>query len=80
MNLMQGRRPNKRPKVLKQFFIPLPPPNSPAAKAIDQGAPVNELPWPLNKIVPYLLRKVEKYQGPVASDGPCKLFNFFLKT
>ncbi|XP_057289792.1 uncharacterized protein DDB_G0284459-like isoform X2 [Hydractinia symbiolongicarpus] len=73
INLMQGRRPNKRPKVLKQFFIPLPRPNSPAANAIDQGAPVNELPWPLNKIVPYLLRKVEKYQGPVASDGPFRI-------
>lgn len=51
---------NKQQKVLKELFIPLPPENSPAGKAIEGGAPVSGLPFPINMIVSDIFRKMRK--------------------
>ena len=50
-------------RLLKQIFIPLPPPNSEAEKEIEGGEPVNGLPFPLNFVVSKILAKMLKNRG-----------------
>jgi len=71
------QRKMKKPHVLKEFFVPLPSPDSPAGKAIQNGAPVGGLPFPLNVIVSKIFRKMEKISPneapssrPVSVQGP----------
>ena len=73
-NFPLGRR---KPKVLKEIFLPLPPPDSAAAKDIEDGKPMPGLPWPINQIVSMMMRQLEKStQQPVKI--PKGLFNFFV--
>ncbi|XP_065646872.1 uncharacterized protein LOC101238528 isoform X11 [Hydra vulgaris] len=71
-NKIKQRRPinlpleRRKPKVVKEIFLPLPPPDSPAAKDIEEGKPMPGLPWPINQIVTMMMRQLEKStQEPV---------------
>ena len=58
--------------ILKQLFIPLPPPHSAAENAIEHGVPVPGLPYPLNFIVSKILSKMARardQKGPYGSYG-----------
>jgi len=69
--------PRKRPKILKEIFIPLPPRGSSEAKSIEHGklvdSPVlNRLPFPIRQIVTNLFRqqlKKEENQLPSVSSA-----------
>ena len=50
--------PSHHARVLKQIFIPLPPSNTEAEREIENGEPVNGLPFPLNFIVSKILAKM----------------------
>lgn len=62
LNNNGGVLPKKRPHILKQIFIPLPPKNSQAAQEIEAGAPISSpvldrLPLPIRMVVSQIFRQ-----------------------
>ena len=68
--------PLRHARLLKQIFIPLPPPNTEAEREIENGEPVNGLPFPLNFIVSKVLAKMLTNRGRKV---PGKLANLLKK-